>query len=125
MKAMYCLQNPFKTSFQSAMKRPVVPFQIGQRREYVGQSLPVLIYPVIDYLLSVVEQDNKSEDLEKPRHVRKGRKKELLQLERDREGNPQLPNTEKEPNANELRDIIRAFFTHSYSKLQSHVNSRG
>jgi hypothetical protein len=107
------------------MKRPVVPFQIGQRREYVSQSLSALIYPVIDYLLSVVEQDNKSQDLEKPRHVGKGRKKELLQLERDRDGNPQLPSREKEPNANELRDIMRAFFTHSYSKLQSHVNPRG
>jgi len=75
----------------------------------------------------VVEQDTKSEDLEVLRNVGKGRKKKLLELEKDRDGNPQLPNLkhrETEPNRNELGDIIRAFFTHSYSELQSCVDSR-
>ena len=69
------------------------------------------------------EQDNQSEDSEITPSVGRGRKRVLWPLEVDLNGHPRLPDQREMPAGQDLRDIIRAFFTLSYSKPRCYLYS--
>jgi hypothetical protein len=72
----------------------------------------------------VAEDGDESDEYETPRGVEKGRRKELLQLDKDDHGNPTLPIflDNQLPSAETMKRIMRALITYSYCMFYSCLN---
>jgi hypothetical protein len=64
------------------------------------------------------EEDDSDSDIVKHTHWN-GRKKELWPFEEDDEGHALLPTVDEDISLSDLKDLVRSFVTHAYSKYHS------